>query len=513
MAERMYIFDTTLRDGEQSPGATMNLREKLRLARQLETLGVDIMEAGFPAASEGDFAAVKAIAETVKGVQVAGLCRAFQPDIDRCWEAIKGAENPRIHTFVATSPVHMEYKLRKTPDQVVEMTRAAVTHAAKYTSNVEFSAEDASRSDWDFLCRVTETAIDCGATTINIPDTVGYGQPGEFGDLIRYLINNVPNSDKAIFSVHCHNDLGLAVANTLAALKAGARQAEVTISGIGERAGNASLEEVVMALRTRSGYFELENTIESEQLFPSARLLAMIIGQPIPPYKAIVGANAFAHESGIHQDGMLKNRETYEIMTPESVGRAKTDIVLGKHSGRNAVKSKVEELGYSISDDDLQIVFEALKALADKKETIYDEDVEAIIHEEVLRIADTYHLKHLSVQSSDVGVKPNAAVEMLVNGEKQMETAFGVGPIDAVFNSINKVIGRNPSLKKYMVNAITGGTDAQGEVTVRLEENGAAMIGRGAHTDIITASAKAYLNALNRLARKEQKMATVKEDN
>ncbi len=507
MSDRMYIFDTTLRDGEQSPGATMNIQEKIRLAHQLEALGVDILEAGFPASSQGDFDAVRTIAGAVKECQVAGLSRAMQSDIDRCWEAIKDAANPRIHTFLATSPVHMEYKLRKSPEQVLEMARAAVTHAARYTSNVEFSAEDASRSDWDFLAKVVETVIAAGATTINIPDTVGYAQPQEFGDMIAYVIEHAANSHKAIFSVHCHNDLGLGVANTLSALKAGARQAEVTLSGIGERAGNASLEEVVMALHTRSGYYQLENRIATEQIFPSCRLLSMIIGQPIPPYKAIVGANAFAHESGIHQDGMLKNRETYEIMTPASVGRMKTDIVLGKHSGRNAIKTKVEELGHKLTDDQIQIVFEAIKRLADKKEKVYDEDIEALIHEEVFRIPDKYRLKHLSVQASDVGVPPSAAVVMDVAEEEKCHTTFGVGPIDAVFNSIAQIVGRTPTLKRYTVNAITGGSDAQGEVTVRLEENGTESVGRGSAPDIIVASARAYLNALNRLAKKE------KEDN
>ncbi len=504
MSDKVFIFDTTLRDGEQSPGATMNMREKIRLARQLETLGVDIMEAGFPAASQGDFEAVQAIASTIKDVQVAGLCRAIQPDIDRCWEAIKGGTNPRIHTFIATSPVHMQYKLRKEPEQVLEMAKAAVSYAARYTSNVEFSAEDASRSDWDFLSRIVETAIDAGATTINIPDTVGYAQPQEFGEMIAYVMERASNSHKAIFSVHCHNDLGLAVANTLSAIKAGARQAEVTISGIGERAGNASLEEVIMAMRTRSGYYNVENGIHTEQLFPTCRLLSMIIGQAIPPYKAIVGPNAFAHESGIHQDGMLKNRETYEIMTPESVGRMKTDIVLGKHSGRNAIKGKVEELGYRLDDDQIQIVFDAIKTLADKKEKVYDEDIEALIHEEVFRIPDKYRLKHLAVQASDVGVPPLAALVMEVNGEDKKHTTFGVGPIDAVFNAIAQITGRQPQLKRYTVNAITGGSDAQGEVTVRLEENGIESVGRGSAPDIIVASARAYLNAMNRLAKKEQ---------
>ncbi|MFV0423689.1 2-isopropylmalate synthase [Oleidesulfovibrio sp.] len=504
MADKLYIFDTTLRDGEQSPGATMNIHEKVQLARQLENVGVDIMEAGFPAASSGDFEAVKAIAAAVKNAQVAGLCRAVQPDIDRAWDAIKGAVAPRIHTFIATSPVHMEHKLRKSPEQVIEMAREAVRYASSRCLNVEFSAEDASRSDWDFLTRVVETAIDAGATTINIPDTVGYAQPDEFGALVRYVMENARNSHKAIFSVHCHNDLGLAVANTLAAVKAGARQAEVTISGIGERAGNAALEEIVMALRTRQGYYNLETSIKSEQLFPTCRLLSMIIGQPIPANKAIVGANAFAHESGIHQDGMLKNRETYEIMTPESVGRTKTEIVLGKHSGRNAIKGKLEELGYQLDTEQTQLVFEAVKKLADRKKQIYDEDMEALVLEEVFRIPDKFKLIHLSVQASDTGVPPSAAIVMEVAGERCQHTTFGVGPIDAVFNAISQIVGRAPQLRHYSVNAITGGTDAQGEVTVKLQENGSAAVGRGADADIITASAKAYLNALNRLAKKEQ---------
>ena len=499
MSDRLYIFDTTLRDGEQSPGATMNQNEKIRLARELENLGVDIMEAGFPAASQGDFEAVRKIAQTVKNAQVAGLCRAMAADIDRCWDAIKDAKHPRIHTFLATSPVHMEYKLRKTPEQVLEMTEAAVKHAAKYTSNIEFSAEDASRSDWDFLAKVAETAISAGATTINIPDTVGYAQPEEFGNMVRHVIENTSNSHKAVFSVHCHNDLGLGVANTLAAINAGARQAEVTISGIGERAGNAALEELIMALRTRGDYYGIETNVKSEQLFPTCRLLSMIIGQPIPANKAIVGANAFAHESGIHQDGMLKNRETYEIMTPESVGREKTDIILGKHSGRNAIKGKTTELGYPLEDDELQIVFEAVKRLADKKEKVYDADIEAIILEEVYRIPDKYRLVHLSVQSSDVGVPPNAAVVMEINGIRREHTTFGTGPIDAVFKTISQIVGRSPKLKRYSVNAITSGGDAQGEVTVRLEENGCSTVGRGSDPDIIAASARAFLNALNRL--------------
>jgi len=511
MSERVYIFDTTLRDGEQSPGATMNQQEKIRMARQLEKLGVDIIEAGFPIASQGDFEAVNAIAKAVKDCQVAGLCRALEKDIDRAWEAIKDAANPRIHTFLATSPLHMKHKLGKEPHQVLEMATAAVRHAAKYTSNVEFSAEDASRSEREFLARVVEAAIAAGATTINIPDTVGYAQPDEFGELIRYLIGAVPNSHKAVFSVHCHNDLGLAVANTLAALKAGARQAEVTVSGIGERAGNASIEEVIMSLRTRAPYYEISTGVHSEQIFPTCRLLSMIIGQPIPPYKAIVGANAFAHEAGIHQDGILKDRRTYEIMTPASVGRTKSELVLGKHSGRHALTKKLDELGYALEDAQLDLVFAAIKKLADKKEQVFDEDIEAVVLEEVYRIPDKFRLKNLIVQCGTMVVPPTAAVVMEVDGVERKQTSFGVGPIDAVFNAIAELTERAPKLHRYTVNAITGGADAQGEVLVRLEENGRFAVGRGSDSDIIVASAKAYLNALNRLAKKqeEKECATV----
>lgn len=505
MSNRVFFFDTTLRDGEQSPGATMNLQEKLRIAHQLEVLGVDIMEAGFPASSQGDFESVQRIARQAKSIQVAGLCRCMDSDIDRCWEAVKDAKNSRIHTFLSTSPLHMKYKLRKDPEVVLQMIEAGVRRCAGYTDNVEFSAEDASRSERDFLCRVVETAIKAGATTINLPDTVGYAQPQEFADLIRYVIENTPNSDKAIFSVHCHNDLGLAVANTLAALSVGARQAEVTISGIGERAGNAALEELAMALRVRKDYYGLEHGIVTEQLYPSCRLLSMTIGQPIPNNKAIVGANAFAHESGIHQDGMLKNRETYEIMTPQSVGRNESNLVIGKHSGRNAVRNKFESLGYSLDDDQLQIVFEAVKALADRKKTLHDDDLMALVQEEVYRMPDLYRLRHVSVQSSDAGgVPPTAAVLMDVDGMEKSGAGFGVGPVDAIFNVINDMLGREPQLEQYAVNAVTGGTDALGEVTVRLREGEFSAVGRGAHPDILVATARAYVNALNHLAKKEK---------
>lgn len=501
--DRVYIFDTTLRDGEQSPGATMNLQEKVRLARQLERLGVDVIEAGFPAASPGDFEAVREIASAVKEVQVAGLCRAVKRDIELAYEAVKFSANPRIHTFIATSDIHLKYKLRKSREQVLELTKEAVSFASSLCSNVEFSAEDASRSDWDYLVEVFNVAVKAGAKVLNVPDTVGYAQPDEFAELISYLVERVERSPEVIISVHCHNDLGLAVANTLAALKAGARQAEVTLSGIGERAGNAALEEVIMNLKVREDRYKLLTQVKSEQIYPSCRLLSMIIGQPISPYKAIIGANAFAHESGIHQDGVLKHKATYEIMTPESVGKASSDIVLGKHSGRHAVKTKLEELGYRLSEEQLDQVFIAIKKLADKKKQIFEEDVEAVVLEEIFRLPDKYKLVYLSAISGNMAI-PTAVLKMDVDGEEKKLADFGVGPIDAVFNTIGRIVGRKPKLLRYSVNAITGGTDAQGEVTVKIEENSLTSVGRASDPDIIVASAKAYINALNRLVKKEE---------
>ena len=505
-SNRVIFFDTTLRDGEQSPGCTMNHAEKLRIAHQLEILGVDVIEAGFPASSQGDFDSVQAIAKQAgDNIQICGLARCMEKDIRRCWEAISVAKNPRIHTFLATSDLHMKYKLRKTPEQVIEMIKSSVSLAASLTSNVEFSCEDASRSDKDFLCRACGTAISAGATTINLPDTVGYAEPDEFAQLVKYVIENTPGADKAIFAIHCHDDLGLGVANTLAALRVGARQAEVTLCGIGERAGNTSLEEVAMNLAVRKDYYGLESNIVSTQLYPSCRLLSMTIGQPIPHNKAIIGANAFAHESGIHQDGMLKNRQTYEIMTPQSVGRDSTNLVIGKHSGRNAVRSKFESMGYKLDDEQLQTIFEAVKDLSDRKKKLYDEDLMALVQDQLYRMPDSYRLSHVSVSSSDAGgVPPTAAVLMDVDGIEKSHAGFGVGPIDAVFNVIADMVGRQPELEQYSVNAITGGTDAMGEVTVRIAEKGFSAIGRGAHPDIIVASAKAYVNALNHLVQAEK---------
>lgn len=504
---KIVIFDTTLRDGEQSPGATMNLSEKMTIARQLELMGVDVIEAGFPASSPGDFEAVSTVAEKIRNVQVAGLARALKSDIDRAWEAISHGADPRIHLFLATSPVHMKYKLRKEPEQVLEMARDAVAYAAKFTSNIEFSAEDASRSEPEFLARVVDAAIAAGARTINIPDTVGYAQPMEYAELIRYLIENVKNSHKAIFSVHCHNDLGLAIANTLAAIGAGARQAEVTINGIGERAGNAALEELVMALNTRHDTYGVHCSVVTQQLYPASKLLSSIIGQPLALSKPVVGANAFAHESGIHQDGVLKKRETYEIMTPESIGRNREDLVLGKHSGRNAIKTRLVAMGYELNDEQIDVVFAAVKNLADKKRQIHDEDLGAVVLEEVYRIPDKYKLINLSVQSGDTGVPPVAAMVLEIDGKRKEHVCFGMGPVDAVFTGLAQAVGMKPQLLSYTVNAVTGGTDAQAEVTVRLSFNGKPAVGRGAHNDVITASARAFLNALNRVAKDQQEKA------
>lgn len=503
MSERVYIFDTTLRDGEQSPGASMNQQEKRRLARQLDRLGVDVLEAGFPASSQGDFEAVQEISSVTEKAQVAALCRCSAPDIDRAWEAIKEAKHPRIHTFLATSDIHLQYKLNMSREQVLESVQSAVARASGYTENVEFSAEDASRSNRDFLAQVLETAINAGASTVNIPDTVGYTQPQEFAELIHFLKKQVPNIDRAVISVHCHNDLGLAVANTLAALDAGARQAEVTLNGIGERAGNAALEELIMALKVREDIHGLQTGVDTEQLYPACRLLSLIIGQPISAYKAVVGGNAFAHEAGIHQHGMLQNKQTYEIMTPESIGRPPSEMVMGKHSGRHACKQRLEQLGYRLQPEQLDIVFAAVKKLADIKKQVFVEDLEALVLEEVFRIPDKYKLLYLSSLSGNMAI-PTATLKIVVDGEEKQLSEFGVGPIDAVFNGICKIVGRSPELQRFSVNAITGGTDAQGEVTVKLEEGERMAVGRGSDPDIIVASAKAYINALNRLAKREE---------
>ena len=498
MSERVIIFDTTLRDGEQSPGASMNAGEKMRLAIQLEKLGVDVLEAGFPAASPGDFEAVSEIAGRLKHTEVAGLARTSKADIDRAWGAIQHAAKPRIHTFIATSDLHMHYKLNMSKDEVLKTAVEAVKYAASFTDNVEFSAEDASRSDRDFLCKVFEAAIEAGATTINIPDTVGYAIPEEFAELTKYVIAHTPNIGKAVVSVHCHNDLGLATANTIAAVSAGARQAEVTINGIGERAGNTSLEEFVMAIHTRPNYLPLSSNIKTELIYSTSRLVTMITGIIVQPNKAIVGANAFAHEAGIHQDGVLKNPMTYEIMKPETIGLHASKLVLGKHSGRHALRSRLKELGYDLSDDELKLVFKKFKELADKKKNVVDEDLEVIVTEGILRTTDTFRLEYLHVTCGTT-VIPMATVKLAINERPVHGAGYGNGPIDAAFDSIAKLTGTESELLRFSVSALTGGTDAQGEVTVRLRENGLIALGRGADPDIITASAKAYINGLNRL--------------
>jgi len=495
---RVIIFDTTLRDGEQSPGASMNAAEKLRIATQLERLGVDVIEAGFPAASPGDLEGVRAIAQKVRGLSVTALARTSRDDIDKAWEAIQEAARPRIHTFIATSDIHMEHKLRMSRDEVVQATVDAVRYARTFTDDVEFSAEDASRSDRDFLCRVFEAAIEAGATTVNVPDTVGYILPDEFTEMIGYIREHTPNIDRAVLSVHCHNDQGLATANTLAGLKAGARQVEVTVNGIGERAGNTSLEEVVMTLHNHRSHLNLQTGIHTREIYPTSRLISMITGIVIQPNKAVVGANAFAHEAGIHQDGVLKNRLTYEIMEPETVGISQNRLVLGKHSGRHAFRDKLAALGYELEEEQFNHLFQKFKELADKRKEVLDEDIEVLFAEEILRVPDHYRLEYLNVVSGTQLV-PTAMVRLAMNGEEVQAAGFGNGPIDAAYNTIAKMTGTRSKLMRFSIHSASGGTDALGEVIVRLKENGLVALGKGADPDIITASAKAYVNGLNRL--------------
>lgn len=498
--EKLIIFDTTLRDGEQSPGASMTRDEKIRIARALETMKVDVIEAGFPIASPGDFDSVKAVASVIKDSTVCGLARALEKDIARAGEALKPAVSARIHTFIATSPIHMQVKLRMSPDDVLAQAVRSVKQARQFTDNVEFSPEDAGRSDTDFLCRVIEAVIDAGATTINIPDTVGYNIPHQFGALLKTLIERIPNSDKAIFSVHCHNDLGLAVANSLSAVLNGARQVECTINGLGERAGNASLEEIVMAVRTRQDVFACDTTLDTTQIMRCSKLVSGITGFPVQPNKAIVGANAFAHESGIHQDGVLKNRETYEIMRAQDVGWSANRIVMGKHSGRNAFRTRMKELNIEFaSEQELNGAFSRFKDLADKKHEIYDEDLQALVAD-IGVAAEHEHYKLVSLKvCSETGEKPNADMVLDIGGDEVNASSSGGGPVDAAFRAIESVVNSETELQLYSVNAITSGTDAQGEVTVRLEKGGRIVNGQGADTDIVLASAYAYLNALNKM--------------
>jgi 2-isopropylmalate synthase len=507
MSDQLIIFDTTLRDGEQSPGASMTKEEKVRIAKALERMRVDVIEAGFPIASEGDFDAVQTVARTIKDSTVCGLARAMDRDIERAGEALRDANSARIHTFIATSPIHMKNKLRMEPDQVLEQAVKAVKHARMFTDNVEFSPEDAGRSDLDFLCRIIEAVIDAGASTVNIPDTVGYNVPEQFGGLIHNLRERVPNADKAVFSVHCHNDLGLAVANSLSAVMNGARQVECTINGLGERAGNAALEEIVMTVKTRKDIFPCNvDHLDTSQIVAASRLVSGITGFTVQPNKAIVGANAFAHESGIHQDGVLKNRETYEIMQAQDVGWTTNRMVLGKHSGRNAFKSRLKELGMEFSSEaELNEAFMRFKELADKKHEIYDDDLQAIVTETAWA-AENEHIQLRSLRvCSETGEMPHADITVEVEGVEHVAAADGGGPVDAAFRAIESVIHSGTELLLYSVNNITSGTDAQGEVTVRLEKGGRIVNGQGADTDIVIASAKAYINALNKILSPEHR--------
>jgi 2-isopropylmalate synthase len=498
--DKLTIFDTTLRDGEQSPGASMTRDEKVRIAKALERMRVDVIEAGFPVASPGDFEAVQAVARAVSDSTVCGLARALDKDIDRAGEALKPAASARIHTFIATSPIHMKMKLRMEPEQVIEQAVRAVKRARQYTDNVEFSPEDAGRSEPDFLCRVLEAVIDAGANTVNIPDTVGYNLPHQFGELIRTLIERVPNSDRAVFSVHCHNDLGLAVGNSLSAVLNGARQVECTINGLGERAGNAALEEVVMSVKTRQDIFPCETGLDTTQIVTCSRLVSGITGFAVQPNKAIVGANAFAHESGIHQDGVLKSRETYEIMRAQDVGWAQNRIVLGKHSGRNAFRTRLKDLDIVFeSEEELNDAFSRFKDLADKKHEIFDEDLQALVTESGLESENDW-LKLVSLKvCSETGETPHANITLWLDGEERQVSCSGSGPVDAAFKAIEALVNSGTELQLYSVNNITSGTDSQGEVTVRLKLDSRIVNGQGADTDIVIASAKAYVNAVNKI--------------
>ncbi|MDD2443463.1 MAG: 2-isopropylmalate synthase [Desulfotomaculaceae bacterium] len=499
MSQRVYIFDTTLRDGEQSPGVSLNTVEKLQIAKQLARLGVDIIEAGFPISSPGDFQAVRAIAREVKGVTVAGLSRANFQDIDRAWEAVKEAEQARIHTFIATSDIHLQHKLRMSREEVLETAVAAVKHAKAYTSDVEFSPEDAARSDFDFLCRVLEAVIAAGATVVNIPDTVGYAIPVEWGKLISDICNKVNGIEKAIVSVHCHDDLGLAVANSLAAVLNGARQVEGAINGIGERAGNAALEEVIMAIHTRRDLFGFYTGAHTKEIYRTSRLVSTLTGMKVQANKAVVGDNAFAHEAGIHQDGMLKERTTYEIMSPAMVGISRSNLVLGKHSGRHAFQERLEDLGYYLNKEELNNAFTSFKKLSDKKMNVTDEDIEAIAEEVISRMPDSYSLVYLHI-SSGTSIVPTATIGLKQNGNTMEEAACGNGPVDAICKAVDKITGISCTMISWGISAVTAGKDALGDVSLKITTDGdRVFMGRGISTDVLEASAKAYVNAVNKL--------------
>lgn len=499
MGERIYVFDTTLRDGEQSPGASMNVSQKLRVAKALARMQVDVIEAGFPVASRGDFEAVKLIAREIRSCEIASLARIHEKDIEAAWQAVSEAAQPRLHVFISTSDIHLRHQLKKTRDEVLAMTIAGVKMATRLTSNVEFSAMDASRSDPAYLVQVYTAAITAGAKIINVPDTVGYAVPSEFGALIKYLFDHVPNIGQAVVSVHCHNDLGLALANSLAAIENGARQVEVTINGIGERAGNTALEELAMVFRVRQDVMPYETGIVSKEIYPGSRLVSSITGLTVPANKAVVGHNAFAHESGIHQDGVLKESTTYEIMRPEDVGIKKSDLVLGKHSGRHAFRDKLASLGYELDDPAVDRLFVRFKEVADKKKEVFDEDVEAIVADELVRVPERYKLVYLNVSAGNT-VRPTATVAVEIGSDTHIVKAgFGTGPIDACYNTLADATRTRSRLLHFGISSVTGGTDAQGEVTVKLEEDGLVAIGQGSDPDIIVASAKAYINGLNRL--------------
>jgi 2-isopropylmalate synthase len=503
--EKVIIFDTTLRDGEQAAGTSLNLQEKLEIAGQLDKLGVDVIEAGFPASSIGDFEAVRVVARELRRPTICALTLANIEGIDRAWEAVKEAKHPRIHVFLSASDIHLAHQLKKSRDEVLKMSRETVARARSYLDDVEFSPMDASRADPAYLYRILEAVIEAGAITVNIPDTVGYSTPQEFGNLIQGILNNVPNIGKAVVSVHCHDDLGLAAANSLEAIRVGARQVECTINGIGERAGNASMEEIVMALRTRRDFFKLTTDIDTTQIYRTSRLVSELTGFPVQPNKAIVGANAFRHQSGIHQDGVLKKSITYEIMDPKSVGIPSSSLVLSKVSGRHAFKERLSELGYTLSEEDLNRAFQGFKRLADKKKDITDRDIESLIAEELRTVTEVYHLDHVEVSCGDHNI-PTATVRLIgPDGQSLADAALGTGPVDAVYKAINRIVGIPNRLTEFTVKSVTEGIDAIGEVLIRIESEGVTYTGRGAATDIIVASAKAYMNALNRLlsAKKE----------
>jgi len=509
MAERVCIFDTTLRDGEQAPGASMNIDEKVIIARQLEKLGVDIIEAGFPAASEGDFEAVRKVSEQTSDSRVCALARTRKEDVERALKAVEPAKNPGIHIFIATSDIHLKDKLKMTREQALESAVKAITTAKKHLDNIEFSCEDATRSEFNYMVQVISEALKAGATTINIPDTVGYALPFEFEKLVRSLKEKIPGLAKSVLSVHCHDDLGLAVANSIAGIRAGARQVECTINGIGERAGNAALEEIVMAIHTRKDLLNFSTGIATEQIYPASRLVRKITGIQVPPNKAVVGLNAFSHEAGIHQAGVLENPLTYEIMTPTAVGIPSNRLVMGKHSGRHAFRQRLEELGFELSDDELDKAFKSFKELADKKKEIFDEDLETLVMDEIINIPRKYKLKYINV-TSGTEVMPTASVQMEIDGNLVRDAEFGDGPVDATFKTISKLTGTKSKLLLFSINAITSGTDAQGEVRVRIEEDGVEVSGFGAHTDVIVASALAYIDALNHLEYKKHSLSSIR---